>query len=226
MMQRVDGIKHTLQTESALDSSSVASYGSVGEPVRVLKADPPLSQELENDQVLISSTRCQIRGSDLVERLQLNKRFCMSFTNKLTWTSAPVASTQGPLVSLGATSNGTEAAAASALPAAAPPSESGKLRPGSKDASGGAIHGDSKLEVWVEVLGPFRIFPREFLQATANAVLAGLMRTLLPIFTRKLRARTTEDGNGCGVSGKASISDGSSCRDFPNLLMHGQQRAV
>jgi hypothetical protein len=37
----------------------------------------------------------------------------------------------------------------------------------------------------VEVLGPFRILPREFLQATANTVLAGLMRTLLPIFTRK-----------------------------------------
>jgi hypothetical protein len=47
------------------------------------------------------------------------------------------------------------------------------------------MQGDSKLQVWVEVLGPFKFLPREVLQGTANTVLAGLMRTLLPIFTRK-----------------------------------------
>jgi hypothetical protein len=57
---------------------------------------------------MLQANKCQIRGSDLVERLDLDRRFCMNFTNVLTWTSAPPA--LAPASSAGipaSSSNGT-----------------------------------------------------------------------------------------------------------------------
>ena len=39
--------------------------------------------------------------------------------------------------------------------------------------------------MWSEVVPPFTLMPREALQAAGNTVLAGVMRTLLPLFLRR-----------------------------------------
>lgn len=43
----------------------------------------------------------------------------------------------------------------------------------------------SELTVWSEVVPPFTLMPREALEAAGNAVMAGVMRTLLPLFLRR-----------------------------------------
>lgn len=44
---------------------------------------------------------------------------------------------------------------------------------------------ESEVTVWSEVVPPFMLMPREALQAAGNTVLAGVMRTLLPLFVRR-----------------------------------------
>ena len=44
---------------------------------------------------------------------------------------------------------------------------------------------ESEVTVWSEVVPPFTLMPREALQAAGNTVLAGVMRTLLPLFLRR-----------------------------------------
>ena len=43
----------------------------------------------------------------------------------------------------------------------------------------------SEVTVWSEVVPPFTLMPREALEAAGNAVMAGVMRTLLPLFLRR-----------------------------------------
>lgn len=44
---------------------------------------------------------------------------------------------------------------------------------------------EAEVTVWSEVVPPFTLMPREALQAAGNTVLAGVMRTLLPLFLRR-----------------------------------------
>jgi Protein of unknown function (DUF1997) len=46
----------------------------------------------------------------------------------------------------------------------------------------GQVQGHLDLEVWSEVIGPFRFMPRVFLESTGSAVLGALVRGLLPPF--------------------------------------------
>ena len=46
----------------------------------------------------------------------------------------------------------------------------------------GHVQGNLDLEVWSEVIGPFRFMPRGFLESTGSAVLGALVRGLLPPF--------------------------------------------
>lgn len=46
----------------------------------------------------------------------------------------------------------------------------------------GQVQGHLDLEVWSEVIGPFRFMPRAFLESTGSAVLGALVRGLLPPF--------------------------------------------
>ena len=41
------------------------------------------------DYFSVQARNCRIFGSDLVERLGLDRRFCIEFVTRLTWTSAP-----------------------------------------------------------------------------------------------------------------------------------------
>jgi len=50
----------------------------------------------------------------------------------------------------------------------------------------GAITASAQLDVWCEVVPPFNLMPREFLEASCNAVLATTTSLLLPVFLRRL----------------------------------------
>ncbi|GAB4821541.1 hypothetical protein N2152v2_008587 [Parachlorella kessleri] len=50
----------------------------------------------------------------------------------------------------------------------------------------GQIDGDLTVEVWSEVVAPFDLLPRPFLEASCNAVVGGLVGALLPLFMRRL----------------------------------------
>ena len=43
----------------------------------------------ERRMLNLQASECHLRGSDLVERLRLDERFCLSFTTRLTWSPAP-----------------------------------------------------------------------------------------------------------------------------------------
>lgn len=43
-------------------------------------------------------------------------------------------------------------------------------------------------DVWCEVIPPFNLMPRQLLEGTCNAVLAGVVNSLLPLFMRRLAA--------------------------------------
>ncbi|KAK9810001.1 hypothetical protein WJX72_003183 [[Myrmecia] bisecta] len=125
--------------------------------------------QLTSSQVLIQSVNCQIRGSDLVQRIRLDERFCLAFTSALSWVS-PAAGT----------SSGNEAAGLRADVTELPNAGT------SKPQAMGEITGNTCLDVWCETIPPFNVIPRGILEATGNAVLAGLVHSLLPFFMRKL----------------------------------------
>jgi len=50
----------------------------------------------------------------------------------------------------------------------------------------GSITGDLEVEVLTEVVSPFDLLPRDVLEGTCNGVLRGLIRSLLPLFMKKL----------------------------------------
>jgi hypothetical protein len=54
--------------------------------------------------------------------------------------------------------------------------------------SPGEIRGTCAVDVWCEVIPPFHLMPRPLLVSTCNAVLGGLVSSLLPLFLRQLAA--------------------------------------
>ena len=54
--------------------------------------------------------------------------------------------------------------------------------------NGGKITGNLQLEIFSEVIPPFHVLPRKVLESTCNTVLKGLMKSLLPLFMRRLAA--------------------------------------
>lgn len=113
----------------------------------------------QGDTVIIQATNCRISGSDLVENLHLDERFCLSFKVTLTWDSAQ-----------NGAQNGNKPSNAQA------PQQYGM----------GHIQGDVKLDVWSEVIQPFNLMPRFVLEGTSNAVMNALVTGLLPKFMDRL----------------------------------------
>eukprot|EP00195_Chlamydomonas_chlamydogama_P016167 CAMPEP_0202894648 /NCGR_PEP_ID=MMETSP1392-20130828/4006_1 /ASSEMBLY_ACC=CAM_ASM_000868 /TAXON_ID=225041 /ORGANISM="Chlamydomonas chlamydogama, Strain SAG 11-48b" /LENGTH=274 /DNA_ID=CAMNT_0049579399 /DNA_START=174 /DNA_END=998 /DNA_ORIENTATION=+ len=117
----------------------------------VSQAEPP--------RVVLQAENCRIRGSDLIENMRLDQKFCLRFTTELTWRSSKAL--PGDSVSSMSSYEG--------------------------DMMGqGEIVGNAQLDVWSEVIPPFNLMPRELLQSSCNVVMRGLVSTLLPLFVRKL----------------------------------------
>ncbi|KAL3139843.1 hypothetical protein ABBQ38_004141 [Trebouxia sp. C0009 RCD-2024] len=111
----------------------------------------------QRDAVVIQATNCQISGSDLIENLHLDQRFCLSFKVTLTWDSAQESA------------------------------QNGSKRSNTPQQIGmGHIQGDLKLDVWSEVIQPFNLMPRFALEGTSNAVMNALVTGLLPKFMDRL----------------------------------------
>ncbi len=47
------------------------------------------------------------------------------------------------------------------------------------------MQGTAKLDVWSEVVAPFHLMPRGVLEGSGSAVMAGLVRSLLPPFLQR-----------------------------------------
>jgi hypothetical protein len=124
--------------------------------------------------VVFESGECRLRGSDLLTQLGLDRRFVLYFHTLLTWQSGPPAA--------------PATAAAAAAPTAQPSGSGSGIDVSGSDVSGssGAIKAQVDVQVWTEVVGPFRAIPRGVLQATGNAVMGALMQALLPLFLQKL----------------------------------------
>lgn len=58
----------------------------------------------------------------------------------------------------------------------------------------GKVHGSLDLDVWSEVIGPFRFLPRSVLEGTGNAVLGTLISSLLPPFLNRWGLSELEKG--------------------------------
>mmetsp|Transcript_25137 Transcript_25137/g.63764 ORF Transcript_25137/g.63764 Transcript_25137/m.63764 type:complete len:271 (-) Transcript_25137:153-965(-) len=110
-------------------------------------------------RVILQAENARIRGSEAIERLRIDQRFCMRFVTELQWSGAPVVSSAASGASF----------------------EDEPLASSPGDISGGA-----HLDVWCEVIPPFNLMPREVLQGTCNVVMQGLVSTLLPLFMSKL----------------------------------------
>ncbi len=68
----------------------------------------------------------------------------------------------------------------------------------------GTVHGSLDLDVWSEVIGPFRFLPRSVLEGTGNAVLGTLMSSLLPPFLKRWGLSELEKGGQ--VADRACLS--------------------
>lgn len=119
--------------------------------------------------LVFEAGECRLRGSDLLQRLGLDRRFALHFRTAVSWQPRPGNG--------GLTGGSSLAAAASAL---LPPLGGGG------SAGQGQISAEAEVVVWSEVAGPFQAIPRPMLQATGDAVLAALTQALLPVFMRKL----------------------------------------
>lgn len=103
-------------------------------------------------RVLLRAENCRIKGSDIIENLKLDDKFCMAFETELTWReSAPAAA-------------GQQGAAMG-----------GMIKPNVSGAPGpigvpmtGELNATLKLDVWSEVIPPFNLLPREVLVSTAR----------------------------------------------------------
>ncbi|KAK9822984.1 hypothetical protein WJX81_000572 [Elliptochloris bilobata] len=149
-------------------------------------------------RVSILSTGCRLRGSELLQRLRLDERVAIEFATHLTWADG--------VPPAGAFLNGNGSGIRTATYAGADSAEDGSWQNGARELAGrltrpfaglgggggdtpdigGKIHAVSEVTVWSEVVPPFNLMPREALQAAGNTVLAGVMRTLLPLFLRRL----------------------------------------
>ncbi|GAX80105.1 hypothetical protein CEUSTIGMA_g7543.t1 [Chlamydomonas eustigma] len=118
-----------------------------------IEASPP--------KVILQAENCRIRGSEVIQNMQLDKRFCLTFKTELHWCTN----------SNNGTSNG----------------KNSDMDGDSVASVGtGEITANLNMNVWCEVIPPFNLMPREVLQASCNAVLSGLVGSLLPFFVRKL----------------------------------------
>lgn len=123
--------------------------------------------------LIFESGECRLKGSDLLQRLGLDKRFVLGFHTVLTWqpnTAAAAAPDAGPATTAGAASSNGNGGGGVVV----------------AGGSAGEISAEAEVQVWSEVVGPFKIIPRALLEATGNTVLNALMKTLLPVFLRKL----------------------------------------
>lgn len=111
-------------------------------------------------KVIIEAVSCQLKGSELIQSMGLDRRFVLNFTTELTWDSPASRTTGGA-------SRGPAPASQQAL-------------------HHGTIFAQLQLDVWCEVIPPFSLLPRDVLEGTGNAVLSGLVSALLPVFVRKL----------------------------------------
>ncbi len=125
------------------------------------------------------------RGSDLVESLRLDQRFCMRFVTELTWQTAPgppAQSLPSVLTQQQQQQQQQQQGRASPGPAAASAAWGGGGLVSGASSSGsswddgplapvgtGTIRGDAQLDVWCEVIPPFNLMPREVLQVRARA---------------------------------------------------------
>lgn len=113
----------------------------------------------------------------------------MSFTTRLTWRRAEAAA---------------DGSSSSQVPSGPSPAQSGFSfaglrigrglpRPGVDAVDGqgpraGVIAGEAQVDVWCEVMPPFHLMSRRALEGSCNAVLRGLVGSLLPLFVRQLDA--------------------------------------
>jgi hypothetical protein len=145
-----------------------------------------VSVRTERNKVVLEADNCRIRGCESVERLKLDERFCMRFVTKLTWrTDAP----ESPAAS----SSGLPVQAASSSSSSSQGGLAGMFSKGGSSSQvvqlpDGEIVGDAKLDVWSEVLQSFRFIPRSIQESTCNAIMHGLVSSLLPLFMRQLAA--------------------------------------
>ncbi|KAI8465071.1 MAG: hypothetical protein J3K34DRAFT_461617 [Monoraphidium minutum] len=157
------------------------------------------------DAVLLTSTRCRLRGSGPLAGL--DDKFAMAFQTVITWRAGGGG---GGADSAGGGGDGLAAAMAAAgdaAAAAAPDAGAGQawrsLRSGLQQLRGGGgggggggavevalgeMTGSASIEVFCEVVPPFHLMPRDALEGSCNAVLGGLVRSLLPVFMRQLAA--------------------------------------
>lgn len=113
--------------------------------------------------VKLKTESCQIHGS-MIERLKLDKRFWMQFEATLTWKNGGTAAVDR----LNANTQHSSYVARG-------------------PSTGAGIFGDTRLDVWCEMVPPFTLIPREILEGSCNIALRALMRGLLPLFLSKLR---------------------------------------
>lgn len=114
--------------------------------------------------VNLKTESCRIQGSDVVDSLQLDKRFSLQFEATLTWRNGG----RPALTRLNSSNQHNGALARGPL-------------------AGGGIFGDTRVDVWCEVVPPFSFMPREILEGSCNLGLQALTQALLPLFLSKLR---------------------------------------
>jgi hypothetical protein len=132
-----------------------------------------VTQAQNPPRVILEASRARIRGSEQVENLKLDQRFCMKMTTELTWTQPSTSSASSPSAS---TSSGQQQQQQGITTAAAAAAVVGE----------GSITASSQLDVWCEVVQPFHLMPRSVLESTCNSILQLTIDTLLPIFLGRL----------------------------------------
>ncbi|CAD7699587.1 unnamed protein product [Ostreobium quekettii] len=131
------------------------------EPLAIVTVD-----HLSNPpRVVMKTESCWMEGSDVLDALNLNKRFCLDFEATLTWQARSPAPTAGSSPSQHRVNSTGR-------------SLGGSVRP--------KIRGDTRLDVWCEVVPPFTLMPRPIMEASCNTGLDALMQMLLPMFMSKL----------------------------------------
>lgn len=116
------------------------------------------------------------RGSESIEKLRIDQRFCMKFTTHLTWLD-PAQKSDGTLTEATCDEEAGMAAAAAEL--------SGVL----STVGQGQIQGDATLDVWCEVIPPFNLMPRSALQVRRIVLCSSMMLLCFVVRDRSRRSR-------------------------------------
>lgn len=143
------------------------------------------------DAVVLEATGCQLRGSGALGAL--DDKFSMTFTTTITWSNGEGAAgeagdgdaEEGTADSSGAEGGGAWRSLRGGL-------QQWGIGGGGGDSGDrgarGSLTGSADIQVFCEVIPPFHLMPREALEVSCNAVLRGLVRSLLPMFMRQLAA--------------------------------------